>query len=174
MASPYKKPTETGYYGAEGGLMPLFSCGSSPLAPSFLSGNGSHMALWTSILIHVVALAINMAANIVLLTADHAEGRDILWVFAIISLVAHISAVVGTLVFTGFVRNALSMPIVLTLGTGLFGIGLMYTVKCTYDTAGVLEAAATQNVLYNLSVIFQSFGIASILSNALVSSGKNY
>ena len=31
-----------GYYGMEGGLAPVFSCGSQPLAPSFLT-SGSHM-----------------------------------------------------------------------------------------------------------------------------------
>ena len=57
MAKRLSPSAQTGYYGAEGGIMPVFSCGAQPLAPSFLTG-GTHMGLWTAVVIHVAALAL--------------------------------------------------------------------------------------------------------------------
>ena len=171
MATPYKKSSDTGYYGAEGGIMPLFSCGSQALAPSLLSGDGSHMALWTSVLIHVTALALNLAANCIFFTASRSTGADLIWVWALYSIISHCLAVVGTLVYTGFVRNSLSMPTVLTIGTGLFFGAIVATTKCSYAHSG-LPADSTENVLYNLSTVFQVFGMASILSNAVVAAAR--
>ena len=99
------------------------------------------------------------------------EALDLVWVWALFSLIAHICAVVGTLVYTGFVRNALTMPTVLTLGIGLFGGAVVATAKCSFMHVG-FPADSTENVLYNLSIIFQVFGAASIVGNALVASGK--
>lgn len=171
MTTPYKKGVDTGYYGAGGGIMPLFSCGSQALAPSLLTGDGSHMALWSSVLIHVTALALNLAANIVFFTSSHAPGMDLVWTWALFSLIGHILAVVGTLVYTGFVRNALTMPTVLTIGTGLFSIAIVATAKVSFAHSG-MPADSTENVLYNLSVIFQMFGMASIMSNAVVAAAR--
>ena len=171
MTTPYKKGADTGSYGAEGGIMPIFSCGSQALAPSLLTGDGSHMALWTSVVIHVAALALNMAANIVFMTASHSTGMDLWWTWAIFSLIAHAIAVLGTLVYTGFVRNALSMPTILTLGTGLFLGAIVATAKISFAHSG-MPADSTENVLYNLSAIFQVFGFASIMSNAMVAAAK--
>jgi hypothetical protein len=171
MTTPFKKAADTGYYGADGGIMPLFSCGSQALAPSLLTGDGSHMALWASVLIHVTALALNLAANIVFFTSSHAPGMDLVWTWALFSLIAHILAVVGTLVYTGFVRNALTMPTVLTLGTGLFFGAIVATSKVSFAHSG-MPADSTENVLYNLSVIFQVFGMASIMSNAIVAAAN--
>ena len=61
----FKQQSNTGYYGAEGGIMPIFSFGAQPLAPSLLTGDGSHMSFWVSVAIHVAALALNLSANIV-------------------------------------------------------------------------------------------------------------
>ena len=53
-----QKMKATGYYGVEGGVMPLLSCGSKPLASSFLTGDGSHMVLWalSSLIMHCLAV----------------------------------------------------------------------------------------------------------------------
>ena len=171
MTTPYKKGGETGYYGADGGLTPLFSCGSQALAPSLLTGDGSHMALWASVLIHVAALALNLAANIVFFTSSHAPGMDNAWIWALFSLIGHILAVVGTLTFTGFVRNALTMPTVLTLGTGLFFGAIVATAKVSFAHNG-MPAESAECVLYNLSTLFQVFGMASIMSNAIVAAAR--
>jgi hypothetical protein len=168
----FKKQADTGYYGAEGGVMPIFSCGSQPLAPSLLTGDGSHMVFWTSAAIHVVALALNMAANIVFFTASHSENMDLLWTWALFSLIAHAIAVLGTLTYTGFVRNALSMPMVLTLGNGLFFGSIVATAKVSFAHSG-MPADSTENVLYNLAILFQVFGMSSIMSNSLVAASKS-
>lgn len=70
--------SSTGYYGAEGSIMPVFSCGAQPLAPSFLT-DGSHMGFWTAIVIHVAALGLNITANILFLVSDMAKGADLMW-----------------------------------------------------------------------------------------------
>ena len=171
MTSPYKKRSDTGYYGAGGSLMPLFSCGSQALAPSLLTGDGSHMALWASVLIHVTALALNLAANVVFFTSSHAPGMDNVWIWALFSLIGHILAVVGTLTYTGFIRNALTMPTVLTIGTGLFFGAIVATAKVSYNHSG-MPADSAECVLYNLSTIFQVFGMASIMSNAIVAAAR--
>ena len=68
----------TGYYGVEGGIAPLWSCGAQPLAKSFLTGDGSHMNLWTSVVLHVAALAFNMAANIIFFVNSGETAADLL------------------------------------------------------------------------------------------------
>jgi hypothetical protein len=69
----------TSYYGADGGILPIFSFGSKPLAPSMLTGDGSHMGFWTAVVLHVAALALNITCNIIFFTASHSDGQDLLW-----------------------------------------------------------------------------------------------
>ena len=90
----------TGYYGVEGGVMPLLSCGSKPLASSFLTGDGSHMVLWTSVALHVIALVLNVTANSVFISNYDARGVMLGW--ALSSLIMHCLAVLGTVLVTGF------------------------------------------------------------------------
>ena len=172
MAVAFKKGAETGYYGADGGVMPIFSCGAQALAPSLLTGDGSHMTFWTSVVIHVAALAINMAANIVFFTASHSDGADLIWTWSLYSLIAHAVAVLGTLTYTAFVRSAVSMPTMLTLGLGLFLSALLATMKTGLMHVS-FPADSTENVLFNLSVLFQCFGLSSIVANAFVASAKS-
>jgi hypothetical protein len=167
-----KKGADTSYYGTNGGIMPVFSFGAQALAPSLLTGDGSHMGLWTSVVIHVVALALNMSANIVFFTSSHAPGMDLVWTWALFSIIAHTLAVLGTLTYTAFVRNALSMPVTLTIGNGLFFSAIVATAKVSFSHSG-FPADSTENVLYNLAALFQVFGMSSIMSNALVAAAKS-
>ena len=155
-----------GYYGAEGDIAPVFSCGGQPLAPSFLTGDGSHMGLWVSVAIHLVALALTVTSNIVFFTADRSEGLDLVWGWALSSLIGQSCAVLGTVVSTGFVKDCLSMPIMNTFGAGLFLCAFIATAKVSYSHSG-LPADASENVLFNFALLFQGFGIASIVSNGL-------
>lgn len=68
----------TGYYGPEGGLAPIFSCGRVKLAPSFLTGSGMHSHLWVSLLVHVAALVTNLAANIAFVSNSYDNSSDLL------------------------------------------------------------------------------------------------
>ena len=165
------KPSNVGYYGADGGIAPVFSCGAQALAPSFLTGDGSHMGLWTSVVIHVVALSLTIAANIVFFTADRSEGLDLLWGWALSSLLMHALGVLGTLVTTAFVKDVLAVPMINTLGAGLFLGGLIATAKISYAHSG-LPADSTENVLYNFALFFQVFGVASIVCNGFCAASK--
>lgn len=171
----YAKQPNTGYYGSEGGIMPVLSCGAQALAPSLLTGDGSHMSFWTAVVIHVAALALNLAANITFLTSSRI---DIHLTWALFSLVAHTLAVLGTLTYTGFVRSAVGMPNVLVLLIGLFFGAIVATGKISYAQS-VMEDAdadaphAAGDLLYNLSIVFQIFGMSSVLVNAIVVSSKS-
>lgn len=167
-----KSGMNTGYYGAQGGIMPLFSCGAQALAPSLLTGDGSHMGLWTSVVLHVAALAINMSANIVFFTASHSEGADLGWTWALVSLLFHVLAVLATLTYTGFVKNALSMPTTFTFMLGFFSVALVATAKISFLHAS-FPADSVEVVLYNLSIVFQALGLASIFANAFACAAKS-
>ena len=157
----------TSYYGAEGGIAPLFSCGAQALAPSFLTGNGTHMGLWTSIVIHVAALALNLTANTIFFVNSGETAKDIYMGWAICSLLMHTLGVVGTLVATGFIKDVVSAPLINTLGAGLFFGGLLATAKISY-THGITQMSdSDENITYNLSLFFQAFGIASLVANGL-------
>lgn len=156
----------TSYYGVDGGLAPLWSCGSLPLAPSFLTGNGSHMTLWTSIILHVAALALNLTANITFFVQSGETAASLLMGWAISSLAMHSLAVLGTVVVTAFVKDVFSTPLVNTIGMGLFLGGILATAKISYAHSGE-PANSTENITYNLSLFFQSFAFASILANAV-------
>lgn len=121
------------FSGAEGGIItPLLSFGRVPLAPSFLTGNGAHMTLWTSVLLHVIAVAANLTANITLFIDSSKTSTDALMGWAIVSLAAHTLAVVGTVVYTAFVKNTFDWPLLATLGIGLFLSALLATAKISY------------------------------------------
>ena len=146
----------TGYYATDGGIAPLFSCGGKPLAPSFLTGNGSHVALWTSVLIHVVALAFNTAANLLFFVASDSSS-DFMNILAIMSLALHATAVIGTVVSTGFIKDVFAMPLFNTVGAGLFFMGFAATgVLANYHFTDS-GSDTGENICYMFSLIFQAF-----------------
>ena len=163
-----RSKVDTAYYGAEGGIVaPLFSCGSMPLAPSFLTGNGSHMVLWCSVVIHVMALILNITANVLFFAKSGDTAGDLLFTWGICSLVMHTFAVLGAVISTALVKDSFAMPLINTLGVGLFLGGILATAKISY-THGLSQPAHTgENITFNLSLFAQSFGIASLVSNAL-------
>lgn len=165
------KGANTGYYGAEGGIAPVFSCGASPLAPSFLTGDGSHMGLWTSVVIHLTALALTITANCIFFAADRSVGADLYWGWALSSLIMHAVAVLSVVVSTGFVKDSLSMPLANTFGGGLVLGALVATAKVSFAHSG-LPADSSENVLYNLALLFQAFGIASLAANGLAAASN--
>ena len=171
MAKRLSPSSQTGYYGADGGIAPVFSCGAQPLAPSFLTGSGSHMGLWVSISLHVAALAMNITANSLFFAADRSTGLDLLWGWALSSIIGHTLAVVGTLVTTALIKDVVHQPLLNTLGFGLFIGSLVASGKISYAHSG-LPADSAENVFYNLSLFFQGFGIASITANALCAASK--
>ena len=160
----------TGYYGADGTIMPLFSFGAQPLAPSFLTGSGSHMVLWTSITLHVIALALTVSANAVYFAADGAK-LDLFQGWAISSITMHSLAVLGTLVSTALIKDVLMAPLVNTLGAGLFTGGLLATAKIAYAHSN-MPADSAEVILYNLALFFQGFAAASILANGFCAAAK--
>lgn len=155
--------------------MPIFSCGGSPLAPSFLTGDGKHMTLWASVVLHVIALGLNLAANIAFFVNSGDTASDLLMGWAICSLSMHLIAVVGTLVTTAFVRDVFKQPILNTVGVGLFLGALLATAKVSY-THGLApppqSPTSVENVNYNLSLFFQGFAIASLFANSMCSHDK--
>ncbi len=146
--------------------MPLFSFGRVPLAPSLLTGNGSHMVLWTSILLHLAALGLTLAANIVYFVEDRNTSLDLLKGWAISSMAMQSAAVLGTVIVTGFVRDVFSTPLTNTLGFGLFLGSVLATAKISYAHSG-MEADSAEVILYNLALFFQAFAIGSLISNGL-------
>jgi hypothetical protein len=157
----------TSYYGVEGSITPIFSCGAVRLAPSFLTGNGSHLVLWVSVIIHIIAVGLNTAANIAFFVNSGDTAADVLMGWAICSMTMHTIAVIGTVLSTAFVKDVFSTPLVNTLGFALFMGGLMATLKASYTHGAAQPANSVENVNYNLSLLFQAFGVASLLSNAL-------
>lgn len=151
--------------------MPVFSFGAQPLAPSFLTGNGSHVGLWTAIILHVAALALTITANALFFAADRSTGLDLLWGWALSSLIGEILAVLGTLVATAFIKSPVHQPLLNTLIFGLFLGTFIATTKISYAHSG-LPADSAENVTYNLAIFFQGFGIASIAANALCAASK--
>lgn len=121
---------KTGYIGEDGAIIaPLFSFGRVPLAPSYLTGDGSHMTLWTSVLLHVIALGVNLIANIAFFVNSADTAADLLMGWAIVSLACHTLAVVGTVLYTALVRDTWGKPLLSTLGIGLFLSALLATAK---------------------------------------------
>jgi hypothetical protein len=171
MAS-MKQGLSTGYYGTDGSIMPVFSCGSMPLSPSFLSGDGKHLTLWLSIVLHVVALGLNMAANIAFFVNSSETEADIIIGWAACSFSMHILAVLGTVVSTAFIRDVFKQPIINTIGLGLFVGALLATAKVSYTHGLTHPATSVENINYNLSLFFQGFALASLFANSICSHGK--
>lgn len=163
----------TGYYGEGGSIAPVFSFGRVPLVPSFLTGDGSHAMLWTSVLLHVVALAINITANAAYFINSHDTSGDLLKGWAYTSLISHILAVIGTVVYTALVKDTFSKPMFSTFGIGLFLTALLSTAKISYTHATAMAADSVENVNYNLSLFFQAFALASLIANSLAALAKN-
>ena len=121
---------KTGYIGEDGAVVaPLFSFGRVPLAPSYLTGDGSHMTLWTSVLLHVIAVGVNLIANIAFFVNSGETAADLLMGWAIVSVTCHTLAVVGTVLYTALVRDTWGKPLFSTLGIGLFLSALLATAK---------------------------------------------
>ena len=156
--------SQTGYYGSDGKIGAVF--GGKQLAPSLLTGNGSYMALWINVVIHVLSLCLTFGADIVFLTSSRADGADLWWWWALVGMIFLFLGITGVLVSTAFVKDSLSMPLMNTLGAGLFLAAFIATAKMSYSQA-MLPAESTENVLFNLAILAQGFGIASLFSNAL-------
>jgi len=152
--------------------MPLFSCGGSPLAHSFLTGDGKHITLWFSVVLHVLAVGLNLTANIAFFINSGDTATDLLMGWAICSLTMHLLAVIGTLVTTALIRDVFKQPIVNTVGLGLFLGALLATAKVSYTHGLAQPASSVENVNYNLSLFFQAFAIASLFANSMCSHDK--
>lgn len=165
---------KTGYFGEDGAIItPLFSFGRVPLAPSFLTGDGSHMTLWTSVVIHIIAVALNFTANIAFFVNSGETAADLLMGWAICSLTMHTLAVLGTVVYTAFVKDSFGKPLLTTLGIGLFLGGLLATAKISYTHGQAQPADSVENVNFNLSLFFQAFGLGSLIANSLCALSKS-
>jgi hypothetical protein len=102
--------------------------------------------LWTSVILHVAALALNLTANITFFVNSTDATADLLWTWAVTSLIAHSLAVVGTVVITGFVKDVFTTPLINTLLMGLFLGGILATAKISYTHGLAQEATSTENV----------------------------
>ena len=71
---------------------------------------------------------------------------DLLWTWALTSIIAHSLAVVGTVVVTGFVKDVFTTPLMNTLLMGLFLGGILATAKISYTHGLAQEATSTENV----------------------------
>ena len=167
-----KQGMQTGYYGTDGSIMPIFSCGALPLAPSFLTGDGKHLTLWLSVVIHVIALGLNMAANIAFFVNSSETASDLLMGWAACSFSMHLLAVLGTVISTAFVRDVFKQPIINTIGLGLFIGALLATAKVSYTHGLSQPPTSVENVNYNLSLFFQGFALASLFANSICSHDK--
>ena len=162
-----KSGQSTGYYGADGGLAPLFSFGGQPLAKSFLTGSGSHLVLWTSVLIHLAALGLTIAANVLFLTEVTDATKELYTGWSICSLSFFSIGVLGTVVATGLIKDVFSYPLLNTAGMGFFLGGFMATAKIGYLHGVSFKTDEPEVVLFNLALFFQAFAISSLLANAL-------
>ena len=163
---------QTGYYASDGSIAPVFSCGRVRLAPSFLSGNGSHLSLWTAVLIHVAALITNMTANIAFIVNSYSNSGDILKGWAFVSLIFHTLAVLTVLITTALFKNVVDKVLVNTAIFGLFMAAILATVLASYAHAAQ-PANNVENVSYNFSMLLQALGISSVLANAFAAMSAN-
>lgn len=163
---------QTSYYGADGSIAPVFSFGRLPLAPSVLTGDGSHMGLWTSVLLHVAALALTITANALFFSNSTDATKKLYIGWAVCSLVMSVLAVLGTVVSTALVRDAFSMPLMNTLLFGLFLGCLLATAKISYLHSVGFPSDSGENITYNLALGFQVFALASIVANGACAISK--
>lgn len=162
----------TSYYGQDGSIAPVFSFGRVPLAPSVLTGDGSHMNLWVSVVLHVAALALTITANSLFFANYGSTASHISIGWGVSSLTMFSLAVVGTVVSTALVRDAFSMPMLNTLIVGLFLGALVATAKVAYLNGISFPADSGEVVTFNLALFFQSFAIASITANGACALSK--
>jgi hypothetical protein len=94
-------------------------------------------------------------------------AADLLWTWALASVIAHTLAVLGTVTVTAFVKDVFVTPLINTLGMGLFLGAILATAKISYTHGASQAADSTENVTYNLSLAFQAFAFGSILANAV-------
>jgi len=165
---------KTGLIGEDGAIIaPLFSFGRVSLAPSFLTGDGSHMTLWFSVLLHVIAVGVNLTANIAFFVNSGDTAADILTGWAVVSVTAHTLGVLGTVLYTALVRDTWGKPLFSTLGIGLFLSALLATAKISYTHANAQAGSSVENVNFNLSLYAQAFGLASLIANSLCALSKS-
>jgi hypothetical protein len=162
----------TGYYGADGSIAPVFSFGRVPLAPSFLTGDGSHMGLWVSVVIHVAALTLTITANSLFFANSGSTASHISIGWAVASLTMFSLGVVGTVVSTALVRDVFAMPLLNTLGIGLFFGAVLATAKIAYLHGATFPSDSGEVVTYNLALFFQAFAVSSIIANSMCAVSK--
>jgi hypothetical protein len=167
---------QTSYFGKDGSIAPILSMGRVALAPSMLTGDGSHANLWTSVVLHVAALVLTITANSIFigdggLNGHHAQGT---WAFT--STLMFTLAVLGTIASTAFVRDVFAVPMINTLIFGLFLVSFSSTVTLyesrvvvySGNVSGVLDDGGSDGELvsYLMAMVAQAFALSSILANA--------
>lgn len=162
----------TDYYGKGGSIMPVFSFGRLPLMPSVLTGDGSHMNLWISVVLHVVALALTITANALFFSDANDSTKRLYIGWAIFSMLLFILAVAGTVVSTALIRDSFSMPLLNTFLGGCFLGSLVATIKISYLHGALLSSDSGENITYNLAIAAQVFAIASVISNGACALSK--
>ena len=163
---------QTGYFASDGSISPVFSFGRVPLVPSVLTGDGSHMNLWVSVLLHVAALVLTITANSIFFAKSGSTASHISIGWGVSSIAMFSLAVVGTVVSTALVRDAFSMPMLNTLIVGLFLGALIATAKIAYLNGVSFPSDSGEVVTFNLALFFQSFAIASIAANGACALSK--
>ena len=158
---------QTSYYGVDGGILPIFSCGRLPLAPSLLTGNGSHLVLWVSVVLHLAALGCTIAANTLFFMESSSATKDLYLGWAISSVTMESLAVLGTVTYTGLVKEPFSMPLTTMAGFGLFLGALIATTKMSYMHGIAMDSDSAENILYNVGLFFQVYALGSIMANGL-------
>ena len=123
--------------------------------------------MWTSIVVHVASLALTVTANALFFHNSGDNARDLYVGWAACSLAFLAIGVLGTVITTAFVRDVFSMPLVNTFGTGLFLGALLATAKIAYLHGVSFPTDSGEVICYNLALFFQSFGLASLISNSL-------
>lgn len=130
------------------------------------------MGLWTSVVIHVVALALTITANVLFFVNSGKTAADLLMGWAICSLLFHTLGVAGTVVSTALIKDTFAMPLLNTLGIGLFIGALLATAKISYTHSLSQPSDSGENVTYNLALFFQALGVASLLANGICALSK--
>lgn len=155
----------TSYFGKDGSIAPILSLGRVPLAPSMLTGDGSHANLWTSVVLHVAALVLTITANSIFIgdggLTKHHQGT-----WALTSTVMFTLAVLGTIASTAFIRDVFAVPMINTLIFGLFLVSFASTATL-YEARTVTDGGSDgELVSYLLAMVAQAFALSSILANS--------
>lgn len=71
---------------------------------------------------------------------------DLLWTWALTSIIAHSLAVLGTVIVTAFVKDVFATPLINTVFFGLFIGSMLATAKISYTHGLAQESTTTENV----------------------------